>query len=153
MTITIRNAVSDVDLTAAYALIAALADHENARRYLRISETAFVEGAASRPPRFHVMVAEAQGDIVGAMTYTSRFHIWSGTDVLILDDLYVAPAARGQGVGSQFLNAIGQIAKKRNLPVKWQVNTDNEDAIRLYKRIGANYSERGVCFWLPENIS
>ncbi|WP_417460135.1 GNAT family N-acetyltransferase [Kordiimonas sp.] len=153
MTVTIRDAASEADLKAAYALITALAAHENASHYLKVSENAFTEGALSHPPRFHVMVAEEHSKILGAVTYTSRFHIWSGKDVLILDDLYVDPAARGKGLGGKLLNAIGQIAKKRDLPVKWQVNTDNEGAIRLYKRMGADYSERGVCFWRPEKIS
>ncbi|WP_417465092.1 GNAT family N-acetyltransferase [Kordiimonas sp.] len=153
MTVTIRNATSEADLKAAYALITALAAHEDSSHYLKITEAAFTEGALAQPPRFHVVVAEELGAILGVMTYTTRFHIWSGKDVLVLDDLYVAPTARGMGLGNKLLEAIGDIAKRRDLPVKWQVNTDNEGAIRLYKRIGADYSERGICFWRPENIA
>ncbi|WP_417450772.1 GNAT family N-acetyltransferase [Kordiimonas sp.] len=151
MQATIRQATR-ADATAAYSLVCALADHENAADYLKISEAGFTAAAFGETPAFHVLIAEHEGQPVGIATYITRFHIWTGSTIIELDDLYVSPAARGLGIGTSLLKAVGKIGKKMKAPVKWQVNTDNTGAINLYKRMGADYAERGICFWRPENI-
>ncbi|WP_286831664.1 MULTISPECIES: GNAT family N-acetyltransferase [Kordiimonas] len=151
MTVIIREGRRE-DAAKAHALIHALAVHENAEPDLKITVDAFEAAAFSAPLRMGFMVAELDGEIVGVVTYVQRFHIWNNSDIFQLDDLYVSPTARGHGVGSLLLDALGAKAKAIGAGVKWEVNADNEGAIRLYKRIGARVTEKGVCWWPPENI-
>jgi GNAT superfamily N-acetyltransferase len=148
----IRPATSLADLNAAYELIHALAVYENSLNSFKITKVDFIKKASGDAPCIHVFIAEADDSIVGVTTYVTRFHIWNGTDLIELDDLYVVEKARGLGVGTKLLKKVGEKAKALNIPVKWQVDIKNTDAINLYKKLGANYNETGICFWLPANI-
>lgn len=149
MSVIIRQGVP-ADAGAAFALIHALAVHESCVDDLKIDAQAFEEAAITG--RLDFMIAELENTIVGVVTYVRRFHIWNNSDYLHLDDLFVSPTARGHGVGTKLLAALGQQAKSKGMPVKWEVNQDNEGAIRLYERMGARVSIKGVCWWTPENI-
>ncbi len=151
MTATIREGRRE-DAANAHALIHALAAHEKALEDLKITADAFEAAAFATPPKMGFMVAELKGEIVGVVTFVQRFHIWNNSDIFQLDDLYVTDAARGFGVGSKLLLALGHKAKAMGAAVKWEVNADNEGAIRLYRRIGARITEKGVCWWTPDNI-
>jgi len=140
------------DTDAAYSLIRALAVHEDAVDDLKMDAAGFKAAATASPPLLLFLVAERDGTIVGTATYVERFHIWNNSLFLNLDDLYVAPGARGYGIGTKLLAALGAEAKSRGIPVKWEVNQDNEDAARLYERMGARISQKGICWWAPENI-
>jgi ribosomal protein S18 acetylase RimI-like enzyme len=148
----IRSATSAADLETAYDLIYALAVHENSLDSFKITKADFIKRAFNEDNCIHVLIAEADGNIVGVTTYVKRFHIWNGSDLIELDDLYVAEHTRGLGIGSKLLRTVGKKAKVLNIPVKWQVDTSNTGAIKLYKKLGANYNETGICFWLPDNI-
>jgi len=140
------------DADAAYGLVHALAAHEASLTYLKITQEDFSAAAFGDNPSFRILIAELDGKAVGIATYIERFHIWSGKTIIELDDLFVKKEARGHGIGTKLLKAVGALAKEIQAPVKWQVNTDNTGAIKLYKSLGADYSERGICFWRPENI-
>ena len=150
--ITIEVASNSADFKAVYGLINALAVHENSATYLKISEANFIAGAMADTPQFRALLARHNDKIVGMATYLRRFHIWNNSDILILDDLFVSPEARGLGIGTHLLEALGDKAKAENIPVKWQVQAENQHAIALYKRMGADFHTTGICWWRPENI-
>lgn len=59
-----------------------------------------------------------------------------GSMCLYLDDLFTAPAARGQGVGSALLARAGEIAAEQGASmVRWITDVDNAIARRLYDRV------------------
>ncbi|NVJ98606.1 MAG: GNAT family N-acetyltransferase [Alphaproteobacteria bacterium] len=151
MSLIIREGTRE-DAAAAYGLIEALASHENSAADLKIDAVGFEKAAFSSPAKIGFMVAELEGAIVGVTTWVPRFHIWNNSNIFQLDDLYVSPTARGHGVGSKLLMELGAKAKAEDAGVKWEVMAENEGAIRLYKRIGARVSEKGVCWWPPEAI-
>lgn len=152
MTVEIKLATAPEDLRDAYGLVHALAEHEGSLEYLKITEEAFVKKAMGDSPEIFAFIAKLDGDIVGVATGFRRLHIWNGTHLVELDDLYVVEAARGFGIGTKLLYAVGALGKAENVPVRWMVNEDNEGAIRLYERIGAKVWIKGVCWWTPENI-
>lgn len=152
MTIQIRPAEGRDEILSAFALVQELAVHENSTDSLKITEEAFIKEASGDTPLIGILIAILDDEVVGTATYFERFHIWNGTQVIELDDLFVSPTARGKGIGTQLLQALGVIAKQNGWPVKWQVNADNTGAIALYKRMGADFRESGICFWRPENI-
>lgn len=152
MSVEVRPTQNRDEIEAAFSLVQELAAHENSIDLLEITEAAFIRAASGPNPTIHILVAIVDGSIIGTATYYERFHIWKGSQILELDDLFVSPLARGKGVGSKLLHALGALAKSKNQAVKWQVNADNTGAIALYKRMGADYRESGICFWRPENI-
>jgi ribosomal protein S18 acetylase RimI-like enzyme len=57
---------------------------------------------------------------------------------MYLEDLFVKPEARGQGVGLALLKQLAAIARERDYGrVEWSVLDWNEPAIGFYKKLGA----------------
>ncbi len=62
----------------------------------------------------------------------------SASDVVLLNDLYVRPAARGAGVGDALLAAARDVAVRRGAShLRWCTELHNRRAQRLYERVGA----------------
>lgn len=83
-----------------------------------------------------------------------------GTQVARLYSIATKAEARGKGVGSALLEAVERLAKKRRCTsVRLEVRTDNEDALRLYERLGyrrigryARYYGDGADAWRYEKV-
>lgn len=147
----IRPAVLE-DAPGAYELVRALAEHDELLEYLQIDEATFTEAAFGETPQFEILVAELDGKIGGIVTYFRRFHIWFGENLIEIDDLFVAPWARGRGIGKKLLMAIGQLGKSEEVHVKWTITTTNVRTIHMYRKMGVSYNPRGLCIWAPEDI-
>jgi len=84
------------------------------------------------------LIAEDDGIPVGMALYFYNFSTFRGRHGIYIEDLYVAPAARGQGVGQHLLKAIAQKARAHDCArVEWWVLDWNEPAIGFYKKLGA----------------
>lgn len=82
------------------------------------------------------LVAEAGGEIVGLANFRSFARPIVGARGLFLDDLFTAPAARGQGVGSALLVRLAEIARDEQATVvRWITAGDNQTARSLYDRV------------------
>ena len=53
-----------------------------------------------------VLLAERDGAPVGYVSAVRQLHLWTGGDVVDLDDLYVRPGHRDAGVGGQLMAAL-----------------------------------------------
>jgi GNAT superfamily N-acetyltransferase len=61
---------------------------------------------------------------------------WDMAEPCYLQDLYVAPQARGQGLSELLVNSVTSIARERGSPaLHWRVRESNARAIALYERI------------------
>lgn len=61
---------------------------------------------------------------------------WAPQGYCYLEDLFVAPAVRGQGVGEALMRAAYQEADRRGAArVYWHTHKDNRTAMRLYDRL------------------
>lgn len=86
---------------------------------------------------FQAFVVEVDGIIVGFATFFWTYYSWSGK-ALYLDDLYLQPSVRGQGMGKGLLHSVIELARSRNCKkVRWQVSNWNHHAIEFYKNMGA----------------
>ncbi|MDR2009234.1 MAG: GNAT family N-acetyltransferase [Bacteroidales bacterium] len=83
------------------------------------------------------VVEKEDGEVIGMALYFFAYFTWVGKS-LYLDDLYVKPEYRGEGIGTALLDEIFKLAKKENCRrLRWQVLNWNERAIDLYKKVGA----------------
>jgi ribosomal-protein-alanine N-acetyltransferase len=86
-------------------------------------------------PRTHVIVAEANGQVVGwAAAFGQR---WGKTPWWRVHGIAVDPKARGRGIGRRLLERMIDLLMER-APVRvfLEVRADNHDALRLYHRLG-----------------
>ncbi|WP_230684710.1 GNAT family N-acetyltransferase [Cellulomonas sp. JZ18] len=96
-----------------------------------------------------VLLAERDGHALGYTSAVRRLHLWSGTDVLAVDDVYVRPGARDQGLGRRLLVAAARVADAEGLTVTWGVAPGNHGAQRFYRRLGATLRDTVVARWEP----
>lgn len=73
----------------------------------------------------------------GFALLTLRSNVWYDAPVALLDELYVAPAVRGQGTGSVLLETCCALVRTRGVRLM-EINVDGEDldARRFYERHG-----------------
>lgn len=79
-----------------------------------------------------------QNEIIAYATYFFAYFTWIGKS-LYMDDLFVKPEYRGNGIGTDLINRIIGLAKaKKCMKLHWQVSEWNKPAIDFYKSLGAS---------------
>lgn len=98
-----------------------------------------------------IMAENEDGIIVGMALYFFAYYTWVGKS-LYLDDLYIKPQYRGNGIGTMLLKEIMRISKEEKCTrIRWQVLDWNTPAIDLYKKMGMTLDEEWInCDWINE---
>ena len=91
-----------------------------------------------------VMAVLAGRPAIAVALLTLRPNVWYEGSVALLDELYVVPALRGQGIGSALLGRAEAVARQRGAEVM-EINVDGQDvdARRFYERHGYTNTEPG----------
>lgn len=78
------------------------------------------------------------GELAGYACLYWSFTSLIPADTVLMNDLYVDPAARGQGVGRALIEASATIARERSAQrLEWATAPSNATAQRLYDSTGA----------------
>ena len=81
-------------------------------------------------------MAEQDGQLLGLTHYLFHRHCWKIEEVCYLQDLYVAPEARGTGLGRALIEAVYAAADAAGAPaVYWLTQDFNHEARQLYDRV------------------
>ena len=121
------------DEQAIFELIYALAIYEKAPEQVTNS-AAQLRIDLFEDPICSAFVAEDKGQIIGFALYYISYSTWKGR-CLYLEDFFVIPEKRKQGIGEQLFHVI--INKAKELGVKrmdWQVLEWNQPAIDFYNK-------------------
>jgi GNAT superfamily N-acetyltransferase len=79
-------------------------------------------------------------ELVGYACLYWTFTSLAPAEIVLMNDLYVEPQARGEGVGRALIEASAAIARERGAQrLQWITATDNETAQRLYDSTGAEH--------------
>jgi GNAT superfamily N-acetyltransferase len=80
-------------------------------------------------------------DLLGYACLYWHFTSLVPAETVLMNDLFVDPEARGQGVGRALIEASSSIARKRGAHhLEWATAPDNKTAQRLYDATGAERS-------------
>ena len=87
-----------------------------------------------------------------AVGFATIFWSWATTSaerIGVMNDLFVAPEARGTGLAAALIEACRAECNARGAgKLTWQTAPDNAAAMKLYDRVGAR-REQWVDYWLP----
>lgn len=89
------------------------------------------------PPRFEAVLAFGGEEAIGLAVYFYEFSTWRGQPGVYVQDLYVAPTARGRGLGRELLRAVRQRAAEHVAGyVKLTVYDRDPAALAFYHAMG-----------------
>jgi GNAT superfamily N-acetyltransferase len=136
---TIRPAGPE-DVPAVLQLIRGLAEYEKLLHECVITEAQVREQLFGAKPAAEAWVAQVAPDrLVGFALFFTTFSTFLGQRGLYLEDLFVVPEARAQGVGRALMLRLARIAVERDYGrFEWSVLDWNEPAIGFYKQLGAS---------------
>jgi GNAT superfamily N-acetyltransferase len=135
--VTIRPAVS-ADVGTILGFIRDLATYEREPDAVVATEADLLRDGWGQPARFTALIAEYDGLAAGFALYFTTYSTWRGHHGIRLEDLYVTPTLRGQGVGKALLARLARIAIDEGCPrLEWDVLNWNEPAIGFYEGLGA----------------
>jgi diamine N-acetyltransferase len=135
--LTLRPAVpSDAALIVSY--IRELAEFEREPEKAVATDADIVRYAFGDHPLVWVTMAEWDGEPAGFALWFLNFSTWEGKPGIYLEDLFVRPRFRGNGIGKALLKHLAAIAAKEGWTrFVWQVLDWNTPAIEFYVVHGA----------------
>jgi GNAT superfamily N-acetyltransferase len=132
------DAARPTDIPTLLTLIGELAEFERLAHELVCTEASLTEALFGPAPVVEATVARVGGEVAGFALYYRNFATFIGRQGLFLEDLYVRPAYRGQGVGRSLLAHVAGLATARGCGrMEWAVLNWNRRAIGFYQSLGA----------------
>lgn len=135
--LTITPAVPD-DVPLILRLIQGLAEYERLADECVATEEQLRASLFGPTPAAEVVIARVHGEPAGFALFFHNYSTFLARRGLYLEDLFVLPAFRGQGVGKALLTHLARLAVARDCGrFEWWVLDWNVDAIRFYQSLGA----------------
>ncbi len=141
----VLRTATETDVPTILALIQALADYERMRGDCVATEERLRATLFGPAPKAEVLLAEsANGEVAGFALFCSNYSTFLAQPGLWLEDLFVRPEYRGNGIGHSLLARLARIATERDCGrVEWAVLDWNTPSIGFYESLGA----RGMAEW------
>ena len=132
------DAATPADIPTLLTLIGELAEFERLGHEVVVTEAKLSEALFAERPVVETVIARVDGDVAGFALFFHNFSTFLGRPGLYLEDLYVRPAFRGQGVGRGLLAHVASLAGARGCGrMEWSVLNWNRRAVGFYESLGA----------------
>ena len=129
------------DVAELHGLVRALAEYEKLAEACVSQEADLSRALFGTPRAAEALIVRKSDESRQAIGFALFFHTYStftGRPSLWLEDLFVRPEARGNGIGQALLRALAGIAVERGCArFDWAVLDWNAPAIRFYRSLGA----------------
>ncbi len=137
----LRKAASK-DIPLILSFIRELAEYERAPNAVVCTEQDLRRDGFGPSPKFHVIVAEWNGEPAGMALYFYNYSTWQGRPGIFLEDLFVRPQFRRKSIGGALMTHLAQTAIAENCyGVRWEVLDWNKPAIEVYQHLGSKFRE------------
>jgi GNAT superfamily N-acetyltransferase len=141
MSLVIRSATT-ADAGLIVRFIKALAVYEKLEEQAKATEADIVEALSAAGRQVSCEIAELDGEPVGFALWFYIYSTFNGRFSLFLEDLFVTPEARGQGVGKALLVRLARRCADEGLGrMDWAVLNWNAPAIGFYEGLGARLTD------------
>ncbi|NMG59252.1 GNAT family N-acetyltransferase [Geitlerinema sp. P-1104] len=133
----IRLAIPE-DSEGIFSLIQELAAFEKLEQQVTGSSTQLREHLFSNRPYAEVFVAEQEQTLIGYALFFTTYSSFRSQPGLYLEDVFVRPDYRRQGVGTALIAQVAQQVEQRGYGrLEWSVLDWNHRAISFYEQLGA----------------
>ena len=140
---------SEGDVALIYDFIKALADYERLGHEVTTDVDTLRRSLFGDHKVAEVVIAEFGGRPAGFALFFHNFSTFLGRSGLYLEDLFVKPEFRGNGIGRELLACLARIAVQRGCGrLEWWVLDWNEPAIGFYRKLGAQAMDEWTVFRL-----
>ncbi|BAY08328.1 GNAT family N-acetyltransferase [Calothrix sp. NIES-2098] len=127
------------DCSILFDLIQQLAEYEKLSHAVTGNIMALKEHLFGSPKYVEAILAEYAGQPVGFALFFHNYSTFLTKPGIYLEDLFVLPEYRRQGIGKAVLSKLAQIAVERNCGrLEWSVLDWNEPAQEFYRSMGAS---------------
>ena len=133
----IRKAIK-ADAKFIMQMIKDLAEYEKSLEQMMLTEHELIQDGFGKKPLFQAAILEDKEVAVGFALYYYKYSTWKGK-TLYLEDLYIMPESRGNGLGMltmKYLAKLAETAKCRRF--EWQVLDWNIPSIKFYQSFDTN---------------
>ena len=135
---TIIRPALPADAALIASLIRELAAYEKLLHECHVTAAALESSLFGTKPEAECLIAEVDGEPVGFALFFHNYSTFLARRGLYLEDLFVRPEARGQGVGKALLVHLAKLAVARGCGrFEWSVLDWNAPAIAFYESLGA----------------
>lgn len=126
------------DAALILAFVRELAEYEREPQAAVATEADLLRDGFGPQPRFHCLIAEWNHAPAGFTLFFYNYSTWEGRAGIYIEDLFVRPAFRKQGIGRALFASLAQRAIEEKLSrIVWQVLDWNQPAIDFYNSLGA----------------
>ena len=137
----IRAATAD-DASLLAAMILELAEYDHLAHEAAVTPESIARDGFGPRPKFRAVIAEIDGKPAGYAVFFEFYSTFQARAGLFLDDLFVRPQFRKQGLGQALLAHVARIAWDENyFCMRWEVLDWNKPAIDFYTRLGAVFMD------------
>jgi GNAT superfamily N-acetyltransferase len=115
-----------------------LAEYEKLAHEVEATEADIADALFCASPRLYCDIAEWNGEPAAFQVWFVNFSTFSGRHGIYLEDLFVRPALRGNGIGQALLaHLAARCVEKGWSRLQWSVLDWNTPSIAFYKSLGA----------------
>lgn len=140
------------DTSLILSFIKELAEYEKLAHEVVATEDLLKKTLFGKKTHAEVVIGYLNSKPVSFALYFYNYSTFLGRPGIYLEDLFVKPEARGQGIGKKMLSYLARLAEEQNCGrLEWWVLDWNEDAIRFYKSIGAKPMDEWTVFRVTGN--
>lgn len=126
------------DVPVILELIKELADYERLSHEVVADEAILTETLFGPKSHAEAILGLLAGDPVGFALFFHNYSTFLGRPGIYLEDLFVRPHARGQGIGKMLMGEVARIAVERQCGrLEWSVLNWNAPSIAFYEMLGA----------------
>ncbi|MBC7840891.1 MAG: GNAT family N-acetyltransferase [Gemmatimonadaceae bacterium] len=146
----VLRTATETDVPAILELIEALADYERLRDACVATDDRLRATLFGVSPKAEVILAESAGVVAGFALFCTNYSTFLAQPGIWLEDLFVRPEFRSQGIGKLLLGHLARLAVERDCGrVEWAVLDWNTPSIGFYESLGA----RGLTDWTTYRLT